>query len=467
MILAKTYKILQPDFVEKRYNQYLLIWKELPHWMVMDEEAFNLIRLNDGSRTLSESINELYSPELQNKKFKEIKSFFSILKKKGLVKIYNKANQKISTYVPNPILENITINLTNQCNLRCSHCYLNSYHKSESLLIPKFKKFVLEADANNFLSKEANIAILGGEPLLAKEKVIEIAKIGKELDLEVIVSTNGLLIDQTFAKQAKENDLVVQVSLDGSCEEINSILRGKGNFEKSIRGIKQLIKEGVCTIISMVVHEDNFHDIEDFFYLGLTLGVNEVRYIPLKLIGNAKYNLKPIQKESLLLALDSLVRKEKRAKDYLKRDYYSIMKTTCSYSNKVFYCGTGLKTILIDSDGDVYPCPNHNLPEFKAGSIYEQSFKEIWKNNPIFNKIRSIYDVSKLNEKCSNCPVKYWCSGGCRGEAYENTRNLRSPAVGCEDIRKSIIETFWILSKEHQGYQSENREQEGVYVLEN
>ncbi|MHA1460459.1 MAG: SPASM domain-containing protein, partial [Promethearchaeota archaeon] len=154
----------------------------------------------------------------------------------------------------------------------------------------------------------------------------------------------------------------------------------------------------------------------------------------------------------------SLIGKEKRAKDYLKRDYYSVMKTTCSYSNKVLYCGTGLKTILIDSDGGVYPCPNHCLPEFKIGNIYEQSFIEIWLNNPILNKLRLTYDIRQLNDTCSNCPVKFWCSGGCRGEAYENTRNLRSPAVGCEDIRKSIIETFWLLSKERQMYRSERRE---------
>jgi len=299
---------------------------------------------------------------------------------------------------------------------------------------------------------------LGGEPLLSKEKVIEIAEIGKNFGLEVIVSTNGLLIDQPFAKEAKKNDLVVQVSLDGSREEINSILRGKGNFEKSLNGIKCLIKEGVYTIISMVVHKDNFHDIEDFFYLGLSLGVTEIRYIPLKIMGNAKYNLKPIEKKSLLLAVHKLIEKEKRAKDYLKRDYYNIMKSICTYSNKVSYCGTGLKTILIDSDGEVYPCPNHCLPEFKIGNIYEQSFNEIWLNNPILNNLRSTYDICQLNDKCSNCIVKFWCSGGCRGEAYENTRNLRSPAMGCEDIRRSIIETFWILSREHQTYYSKKRE---------
>ncbi|MHA1376216.1 MAG: radical SAM protein [Promethearchaeota archaeon] len=286
MILVKNYNIRQPDYVEKKDALYLLIWKELPHWMVMDEEAYNLIKLTDGSRTLKELYKEIYPLELQNKKFQEIKSFFFNIEKKGLLLNSNKTNLENSIDVSKPILENITVNLTNQCNLRCLHCYLESYKKTESLRIPEFKNFVLESINNKFLSEKANIAILGGEPLLSKEKVIEIAEIGKYFGLEVMVSTNGLLIDQPFAKEAKKNDLVVQVSLDGSREEINSILRGKGNFEKSLNGIKCLIKEGVYTIISMVVHKDNFHDIEDFFYLGLSLGVTEIRYIPLKIMGN-------------------------------------------------------------------------------------------------------------------------------------------------------------------------------------
>jgi len=458
VISVKNYNIRQPDYVEKKDNKYLLIWKELPHWMVIDEEAYNLIKLTDGSRSLNELNKEIYPIELQDKKFQEIKSFFFNIEKKGLLVNSNKTNLEKSIDVSKPILENITVNLTNQCNLRCLHCYLDSYKKTETLRIPEFKNFVLDSIKDKFLSEKANIAILGGEPLLAKEKVIEIAKIGKNLGLEVIVSTNGLFIDQNFAQEAKKNDLVVQVSLDGSSEDINSLLRGKGNFEKSVKGIKCLIKEGVYTIISMVIHKDNFHDIEDFFYLGLSLGVNEVRYIPLKIMGNARSNLKPIEKISLLFAIHNLIKKEKRAKNYLKRDYYSIMKTTCTYANKVFYCGTGLKTILVDSDGDIYPCPNHRLPEFKIGNIYQQSFSEIWLNNPILNKIRSTYDIRQLNDKCANCVVKFWCSGGCRGEAYENTGNLRSPAIGCEDIQKTIIETFWILSTNHQPIYSKKRE---------
>ena len=81
MILAKTHKIKQPNFVEERDTRYLLIWREQPHWMVVDEEAYNLIKLSDGSRTLKEIIKQLYSTELQDKKFQEIKSFILNIKK--------------------------------------------------------------------------------------------------------------------------------------------------------------------------------------------------------------------------------------------------------------------------------------------------------------------------------------------------------------------------------------------------
>ena len=82
---AKTYRIRQPDYVEERETQYLLIWKEVPHWMVMDEEAYNLIKLCDGSRSNIEVVKQLYSTELQDMKFQEIKSFIFTIKKKGLL----------------------------------------------------------------------------------------------------------------------------------------------------------------------------------------------------------------------------------------------------------------------------------------------------------------------------------------------------------------------------------------------
>lgn len=427
--------------------------------MTVDKEAYQFILLADGSISLEEILKCIYEDDyLISVKREDINNFVENLKKNNL--FFNPNNQvQKSTIINNKKqLENITINTTKKCNLRCKHCFIKEYESNDTLSIESLKKFVQEGMNRNYLSKDFNLAILGGEPLLEKHKVIEIAKFGRELKKSVIVSTNGLLIDSNFAKKASEFQLEVQVSLEGAKKETNDQVRGKGTFEKVKEKIRVLVSNNVYTIISMVVHEDNYEEIEDLYHFGKDIGIDEIRYIPLKRMGQAKNNLKPISRKKLLYLIYNLVKKDPSIKKYLGRDFYSIMAKTCAYCSKTSYCGTGLKTILIDSDGEVYPCPNHNWLEFKSGNIHNNTFEEIWVNSPILNKIRTIYNVNTINNECSNCVVKHWCAGGCRGEAYENTNDLTSKAVECEDIRESIIETFWILSNEDYSNYSKQRE---------
>jgi radical SAM protein with 4Fe4S-binding SPASM domain len=459
VIFKIPFSILQPDYIEKRDQQYLFIWRELPYWMVVDEEAYEVITLADGSRSLKEIEKLLYNNDkIDREEIGELKSFVDALKDLNLLQKPNKEITYKAKSNPKPILENITINITNKCNLRCKHCYISEYNKENNFPVNSFKNFINTAKDYEYFAPNLNFAILGGEPLLEKEKLYEITKFGKNLGYEVIVSTNGQLINSEFARRAKKYNLVVQVSIEGSNEKINDYIRGNGTFLKAQRGIKELVKYGVYTIISMVVHEFNFQDIEKFYYYGRSLRVNEVRYIPLKIIGRGKLNFNPILKEDLLLVIHNLIKNHPESKQYFKRDYYTIMKTMCAYSNQTLYCGTGSKTLLVDANGDIYPCPNHYLPEFNCGNITKKSFEDIWLKSPILKEVRSTYNINKINNDCNNCIVKYWCKGGCRGEAYENSRIMTSKAIGCEDIRKSIIETFWILSKEDYTQYSKPRE---------
>ena len=457
MVFKIHLSILHPDYIEKRNQQYLFIWRELPYWMVVDEEAYKVIRLADGSRSLKEIAKIVYSnDQFDREKTTELNSFVDALKDLNLLQMptkqeVNKANYK-------PVLENITINITNKCNLRCKHCYISDFNKENNFPVSSFKNFVNTAKRYKYISANLNFAILGGEPLLEKEKLYEIAKFGKNIGSEVIVSTNGQLINSEFARRAKEHKLIVQVSIEGSNEIINDFIRGIGTFQKAEKGIKELVRYGVYTIISMVVHGFNFQDIEKFYFFGRSLRVDEVRYIPLKIMGRAKLNFDPILKKDLLLSIHNLIKTHPESKKYFKRDYYSIMKATCANSNKTLYCGTGSKTMLIDSNGDVYPCPNHCLPEFYCGNISKNTFEDIWIKSPILEKVRARYNINKINNDCNDCIVKYWCTGGCRGEAYENSGIMTSKAIGCADIRNTIIETFWILSKEDYTQYSKPRE---------
>jgi radical SAM protein with 4Fe4S-binding SPASM domain len=450
--------VLQPDYFENRNDNYLLIWKNLPQWMIIDKEAFQFIELADGTRTLDEILKILYYNETQIlEKKKDLKFFLGNLIEKGLMNV-TKKNSIHNTSQSKPVLENISINLTRKCNLRCKHCFIIDYKSDDSLEIEALKNFVYEAKEKRFLSKNLNFAILGGEPLLEEQKVIDIAEFGRELGYKVIVSTNGLLLNSNFCRKANENNLEVQVSLEGASEKINDPIRGRGTFEKVKNGLKLLIDNNVHTIISMVVHKENFKDLEKFYYFGREMGVNEVRYIPLKMMGQAKKNISPTKRTHLLYAIRNLINKNSSEKKYFGRDFYTIMTRTCANCSKTTYCGTGSKTILIDSDGECYPCPNHNWTEFKCGNIHTNSFEEIWLDSPVLQNLRNIYNVNTMNDDCSNCIVKYWCAGGCRGEAYENTKILTSKATACDDIRQCILETFWILSGKNYSKSPKQRE---------
>jgi radical SAM protein with 4Fe4S-binding SPASM domain len=127
-------------------------------------------------------------------------------------------------------------------------------------------------------------------------------------------------------------------------------------------------------------------------------------------------------------------------------DHFFSLASSCKLVTKTKYCGTGLRMVLLDSDGEIYPCVNHRLPEFKAGNIHDNSFSDIWEKSPVLNRLRTIYPVDKNNKKCSNCIIRHWCKGGCRGETYHVTKSLNSCSIDCLEIRKSIIEMFWILS---------------------
>jgi radical SAM protein with 4Fe4S-binding SPASM domain len=304
-------------------------------------------------------------------------------------------------------------------------------------------------DGKRYLAKNVNFSILGGEPLLDKNRTIGIAQLAQKWGGEAVVSTNGTLIDEQFAKDVRDNDLIVQVSLEGSTPDLNDKIRGKGSFNKAKKGIEILVDNDVYTILSMVVQELNFDDMERFYLFAKDIGSDEVRFIPLNIMGRARSSkLKPVTNLQLVRAIFDLLKKYPESKDRLRRDYFTILKTICAMSNKRTYCGTGLKTILIDADGQTYPCPNHQYHEFRCGNIRSKSFKEIWLKSPVLQKVRATYNIEENNENCPNCPVKHWCMGGCRGETYENIHQMKGKSVRCDTIKEAIIEMLWILGKE-------------------
>jgi radical SAM protein with 4Fe4S-binding SPASM domain len=342
-------------------------------------------------------------------------------------------------------IENITVNITRRCNLSCVFCYNHGFPcPSEEAPIDKVMKFLDEALP--FSAPNPTLTILGGEPTLRVAETLELARWAKKNGFEAHVSTNGLLVDEKFAKAAASCRLNVQVSIDGPTVFEHENLRGRGTFEKARKAVRLLAKHGVRVTTNMVVHEDNQWRVEDYFRFSKRLGVSGVRFVPIRRIGGGN-GLKPPDLIKLLRSVRTTFALHRSFRKLASEDWFTTLASVCRRNERRTSCGLGTRTLLVEADGSIYPCAGHVYPEFRLGTVRD-SFRKIWSRSPLLNGLRKRFNIDNLNKRCAQCAVRYWCAGGCRGEAYARTGSCMEPSPACQDTKRAVVEMFWILADE-------------------
>lgn len=449
------YEISHPDYLESIGDKVLLIWSTYPYWIVINAEGLHIIDQINQGKTLDKVLEE-YNNETEARK--KILAFFEPFLRSGIM--YPKGDPPRifgfdeSYFEKNVKVSNLTINATNACNLRCITCYNRSPRTFSDEMSPDEIKCLLE-DARSLMNPKRMLGgLLGGEPLLRKQLVIETMSYAKQLGYSTGVSTNGILVDNEFAKEARNIDLTVQVSLDGASEVTNDAIRGSGTFKKAIRAVKILLAEEVRTSINMCYHRMNIGELAKFIQMGKELGVDSVRFIPLKMSGRAKDNrIEPVHFDEMIDVIYPILRHNKDLQRLCRNSVIAIRAALVRLRPKYKYCGVGLSTILVDSNGDVYSCPTTMYPDFRVGNIRDKPLSFIWREADRLKCLRKI-NIDTLNSKCASCVVRYLCAGGCRGESWISTGRLDQPAIQCEAIKNSAIRLMWILADEPDFFQT-------------
>lgn len=440
-------QLITPDYKERQGSNHLYIWKDIPYWMVVDEEFSAFLAELNAIKTL----NGIFAkhPEWDAAR----KNILTGTKKLIELGIIQKAEGRALRPAAAPDIvpiENIALNITMHCNLRCTHCYNKNLLNKNNGELSSDEIINFLKSTSKFISRSPSLIILGGEPFLYPDKLLPVTGFAVKNGFNTIVSTNGTLITEKIAAAIKKTGLHVQVSVDGHNAKLNDAVRGAGVFDKLRKGIEILKQNGVYTILSMVCHEGNIDYLERFYLFARSAGADEVRAIPLKCMGGAlKGNLRPVKLHSLLQKTYGILNRFPELAGMLGRDFFSITANVCRYSVKRASCGTGIQTFLLDSDGSLYPCLNTNAPEFRIANIRDNGFNfaDTWKNSVVLNKIRALSKIDTVNAACGSCEVKYWCLAGCRGEAYANTSSFNAVPANCKDLKQSIIKMFWILSE--------------------
>ena len=433
-----------PTLTETRSGKHLLVWGDIGQWMIVDDELSSLMTLFDGKHETKQVLIEF--SKNKNKPLKDVireseKVLAELIQREVLT-----PEQKIGTTITEqPRLSNLTLNITNRCNLHCIWCY-NKPRNTEEVSIDVL--FSAVRDSHSLLEDTASLIILGGEPFIDSKRLIRTLHYGNQIFTQpVLISTNGTLCTKEIVRSLAEYHVDVQVSLDSHDPFKNDHIRGRGAFSNTVDGIKMLVDQGIYTVLCMVYTKSNIDDFEPYLELALSLGVNEVRFIPLRLIGAGKNlnTLAPDQYASykhLMRILD----RNPRYRDLLKRDFFSIIMNTCLYKANRGNCGIGSKTLFIDADGKVYPCPNHVSPHYFCGDIREQSLTDIMLRSSVMERIRRTYHVDNYSQ-CNRCAFQNWCSGDCRGEVLSLTGNPNGVSPHCNELKRLYLEMLWSISE--------------------
>jgi radical SAM protein with 4Fe4S-binding SPASM domain len=222
-------------------------------------------------------------------------------------------------------------------------------------------------------------------------------------------------------------------------------------FDKAVAGVRRLVEAGLYTTLSMVYTRHNTADFEPYLDLALELGVDEARFIPMRIIGKGleHRSASPDQLQAFTRLVEVLERRPELT-GLLKRDWFSITMTVCRFSSPRTGCGIGRKVVFVDADGTLYPCPNHVRPEHACGSLERTPLADLVLRSEVMTRLRDLYQVSRY-AGCTTCAFRHWCAGDCRGEVLAATSDPLAPSPHCEELKEVMRRMLWLIASGRTG----------------
>lgn len=429
------------EVFSKRDGVYIIIFPDIPFWMSTTIDGYNFLCNIQKYKDIDTAISNTFDSNISRKK--DIEIFLSTLINTGIlddgIGVANSKND-IKPLFPNKV----TFLQTMKCNLACRHCCVSDMKKNydmnfETAKIVLKRCLYLMADGKKYLS------FLGGEPFCG-DKFPELLEYAVSLGYEVGISTNAMLIDETFAKFAFNNNINVQISIDGTNQLEHEFIRGKGTWRKTINAIKLLVENNVDIQTNFVYNKLNMANLEKYFDLMKNLGVKKIRLTPLMNMGRAKDNLERVSLDDFIEHIYEIISRREDLLDYIDETTFMGLVMNARFSEKMISCGAGIITITISPEGDIYPCLNLYDDKFKISNILAENYIDEFITSQTRKRL-SESNIDNINNICSECNIRYFCGGKCRGETFQETGDITLPYPYCHEIKRALEKIFWILTE--------------------
>ena len=314
------------------------------------------------------------------------------------------------------------------CNMRCEYCFYHSLSQSRE----KYSYGIMsENTALSLIQKAAefsdgaplHFAFQGGEPTLAgldyfRFFVETVKKTATKSQVTFSFQTNGLLIDDEWAKFFAENKFLIGLSLDGDLESNQYRIDASGNStaQRVIRASEILNDYGVPFNILSVVTKKTLERLDDVFDFYEKHDFKYLQFIPcLKPFGVERdpYAMNEDEFSAFLIGAWRKYESAFHSRKPLSIRFFDNL-LMMAMGKRAEQCGMngrcGIQCI-IEGNGDVFPCDFYCLDEWKLGNINEMSLREI---GACARARKFIAESLPVREECKSCDYYTLCLGGCK-----------------------------------------------------
>jgi uncharacterized protein len=322
--------------------------------------------------------------------------------------------------------------ITEDCNLRCTYCFVEKSAKTMSLEIAKKSiDFLLSRNISG-VERDVYISFFGGEPFLELdllERIVEYVQLQSRLlrkRAHFSATTNGTIFSERVEKLIRSTGMSLLVSLDGdrAASRYRPLLSGRDSYSRVARNIGHLAACASEMHARVTFHPGSL-DLKASVIHALELGAPSVALCPV-----VEANWREME--------DALERSYSELADW----YIDVARTgvvpPLTVTNLMLLqhheslhgaprpkrcCDIGTRLFGVNVDGKIMPCHRFlHRPHTSLGHVTDKTFSEERR------KYVTLASADILG--CDSCIARFTCGGGCRVVALEAGLDLtdRHPA---------------------------------------
>lgn len=345
----------------------------------------------------------------------------------------------------------IGVDATNMCQLGCTYCYFGQKGTKKMDIRKVFPAVQNLIDVFGAKLSSVNVHYMGGEPLLAWEKILELNPLvrelleRKEIKFSWSMTSNLVALDERKTEHMLREGAGIHCSIDGPAfiHNKNRPYRdGSGSFQDVVRNIPLALSITPEDVGRVTVCPEDAGFLSEISETILGLGFRQIFLYPQ--VG-PEWQEKHINDWA-----EGIARAYAQSGGSVgKEKIGTLIKLVRGKKPKTqfTYCGAGRGLWSLGVDGKLYHCYHFsNLPEY---AIIDASTSSPERIRTVIEQSLLPPQCADLPKKCLDCPANYSCSGGCWASNFLSTgssstvlkSNCQLSQITAIALRERFIET--------------------------